>query len=97
MLGIVLGSMALGVLLGYPFGGILYAFVGKSAPFFIIAILTLITLALQLVYVDMRRSTTEVSTRAHLLRENAIFPFSNDLGERSEHQLFLFAFGCRYN
>lgn len=53
--------MALGVLLGYPFGGILYAFVGKSAPFFIIAILTLITLILQLVYVDMQRSTTEVS------------------------------------
>lgn len=42
MIGIILGSMALGVLLGYPFGGILYAFIGKSAPFFIISFLTLI-------------------------------------------------------
>lgn len=42
VIGIVLGSMALGVLLGYPFGGILYAFNGKSAPFFIIAFLTFI-------------------------------------------------------
>lgn len=36
--------MALGVLIGYPFGGILYAFSGKSAPFYIISILTLIIL-----------------------------------------------------
>lgn len=63
MLGVVLGSMALGVLLGYPFGGILYAFIGKSAPFFIIAFLTFVTLMLQLVYVDMQRSTTEVRSR----------------------------------
>lgn len=46
VIGIILGSMALGVLLGYPFGGILYAFIGKSAPFFIIAILTLIVLGM---------------------------------------------------
>lgn len=46
VIGIILGSMALGVLLGYPFGGILYAFIGKSAPFFIIAILTFIVLGM---------------------------------------------------
>lgn len=44
MIGIVLGSMALGVLLGYPFGGIFYAFYGKSAPFFVISILTFLIL-----------------------------------------------------
>lgn len=44
VIGIVLGSMALGVLVGYPFGGILYAFHGKSAPFFVISILTFLTL-----------------------------------------------------
>lgn len=44
IIGIILGSMALGVLLGYPFGGIMYAFSGKSAPFYIIAILTFIVL-----------------------------------------------------
>lgn len=42
VIGIILGSMALGVLFGYPFGGILYAFSGKSAPFYIIAILIFI-------------------------------------------------------
>lgn len=44
VIGIVLGSMALGVLLGYPFGGILYAFKGKSAPFFVISILSFLIL-----------------------------------------------------
>lgn len=44
IIGMILGSMALGVLLGYPFGGILYAFSGKSAPFFIIAALTFVVL-----------------------------------------------------
>jgi DHA1 family solute carrier family 18 vesicular amine transporter 1/2 len=38
VMGIVLGSMALGVLLGYPFGSLLYDFVGKMAPFLIISI-----------------------------------------------------------
>ncbi|KAJ6637229.1 Synaptic vesicular amine transporter, partial [Pseudolycoriella hygida] len=37
VMGIILGSIALGVLLGYPFGGILYDFVGKSAPFYILS------------------------------------------------------------
>lgn len=44
VIGFILGSMALGVLLGYPFGGILYAFSGKSAPFYIIAVLTFMIL-----------------------------------------------------
>lgn len=44
VIGIVLGSMALGVLIGYPFGGILYALNGKSAPFFVISILTFLIL-----------------------------------------------------
>lgn len=44
IIGMILGSMALGVLLGYPFGGILYAFSGKSAPFYIIAAMTFIIL-----------------------------------------------------
>lgn len=46
VIGMVLGSMALGVLLGYPFGGILYAFSGKSAPFYIIAVLIFIILGI---------------------------------------------------
>jgi DHA1 family solute carrier family 18 vesicular amine transporter 1/2 len=41
-MGIVLGSMALGVLLGYPFGSLLYDFVGKMAPFLIISVAVLL-------------------------------------------------------
>lgn len=36
VMGLVMGSIALGVLVGYPFGGILYDFVNKSTPFNII-------------------------------------------------------------
>lgn len=38
IMGVVLGSIALGVLLGYPFGSLVYDFVGKSAPFIVIAL-----------------------------------------------------------
>lgn len=44
IIGILLGSMALGVLLGYTFGGIFYAFYGKSTPFIVIAVLTFLIL-----------------------------------------------------
>lgn len=40
-MGIALGGLALGVLIGPPFGGIMYEFVGKSAPFMILAALAL--------------------------------------------------------
>lgn len=36
VMGLVMGSIALGVLVGYPFGGILYYFVDKSTPFNVI-------------------------------------------------------------
>ncbi|KAH8299994.1 hypothetical protein KR044_008451 [Drosophila immigrans] len=40
-MGIALGGLALGVLIGPPFGGVMYEFVGKSAPFLILAGLAL--------------------------------------------------------
>jgi MFS transporter, DHA1 family, solute carrier family 18 (vesicular amine transporter), member 1/2 len=40
-MGIALGGLALGVLIGPPFGGIMYQFVGKSAPFLILSALAL--------------------------------------------------------
>lgn len=40
-MGIALGGLALGVLIGPPFGGIMYEFVGKSAPFLILSALAL--------------------------------------------------------
>ncbi|KAI0237707.1 Synaptic vesicular amine transporter [Lamellibrachia satsuma] len=36
-MGIALGGVALGVLVGYPFGGFMYEFVGKTPPFLVIA------------------------------------------------------------
>ncbi|KAG7215015.1 hypothetical protein INR49_022861 [Caranx melampygus] len=38
-MGIALGGLALGVLIGAPFGSVMYEFVGKSAPFLILAFL----------------------------------------------------------
>ena len=40
-MGLALGGLALGVLIGPPFGGFMYQFVGKSAPFIILALLAL--------------------------------------------------------
>ncbi|XP_039381713.1 chromaffin granule amine transporter [Mauremys reevesii] len=47
-MGIALGGLALGVLVGAPFGSVMYEFVGKSAPFLILAFLALLDGALQL-------------------------------------------------
>ncbi|ELK19233.1 Chromaffin granule amine transporter [Pteropus alecto] len=41
-MGIALGGLALGVLAGAPFGSVMYEFVGKSAPFLILAFLALL-------------------------------------------------------
>lgn len=38
---IALGGLALGVLIGPPFGGIMYEFVGKASPFLVLALLAL--------------------------------------------------------
>ncbi|XP_062452652.1 chromaffin granule amine transporter [Rhea pennata] len=47
-MGIALGGLALGVLIGAPFGSVMYEFVGKSSPFLILAFLALLDGALQL-------------------------------------------------
>uniref|UniRef100_A0A1A7WJ38 Solute carrier family 18 (Vesicular monoamine), member 2 n=2 Tax=Iconisemion striatum TaxID=60296 RepID=A0A1A7WJ38_9TELE len=47
-IGIALGGLALGVLVGPPFGSVMYDFVGKTAPFLILAFLALFDGALQL-------------------------------------------------
>ena len=40
-MGLALGGLALGVLIGPPFGGILSEYVGKTVPFLILAVLAL--------------------------------------------------------
>ncbi|XP_071340211.1 chromaffin granule amine transporter isoform X3 [Trachinotus anak] len=47
-MGIALGGLAMGVLIGAPFGSLMYDFVGKSAPFLILAFLAVFDGALQL-------------------------------------------------
>ncbi|XP_068559131.1 chromaffin granule amine transporter [Cebidichthys violaceus] len=47
-MGIALGGLAMGVLIGAPFGSVMYEFVGKRAPFLILALLALFDGALQL-------------------------------------------------
>ncbi|EDL28728.1 chromaffin granule amine transporter isoform X1 [Mus musculus] len=46
-MGIALGGLALGLLVGAPFGSVMYEFVGKSSPFLILAFLALLDGALQ--------------------------------------------------
>ncbi|XP_074664361.1 chromaffin granule amine transporter [Strix aluco] len=47
-MGIALGGLALGVLIGAPFGSVMYEFMGKSSPFLVLAFLALLDGALQL-------------------------------------------------
>uniref|UniRef100_A0AAY4AWF5 Major facilitator superfamily (MFS) profile domain-containing protein n=1 Tax=Denticeps clupeoides TaxID=299321 RepID=A0AAY4AWF5_9TELE len=47
-MGIALGGLAMGVLIGAPFGSVMYEFVGKSSPFLVLAFLALFDGALQM-------------------------------------------------
>ncbi|NXI47882.1 VMAT1 protein, partial [Galbula dea] len=47
-MGIALGGLALGLLIGAPFGSVMYEFVGKSSPFLVLAFLALLDGVLQL-------------------------------------------------
>lgn len=58
-MGIALGGLALGVLIGPPFGGIMYEYIGKSAPFLILAILALCDGMLQLFMLQPSVVTTD--------------------------------------
>ncbi|XP_043465035.1 synaptic vesicular amine transporter isoform X2 [Leptopilina heterotoma] len=59
-MGIALGGLALGVLIGPPFGGIMYEFVGKSAPFLVLSALALGDGLLQLLMLQPSIVYTEV-------------------------------------
>lgn len=47
-MGLALGGLALGVVIGPPFGGFMYQFIGKTAPFLVLAFLALADGCLQL-------------------------------------------------
>ncbi|XP_064630887.1 synaptic vesicular amine transporter-like [Lineus longissimus] len=71
-MGIALGGQAIGVLAGYPAGGALYQFVGKTAPFMICATLLTVNGGLQFLLLQPSISTKKClvgESWYHLLRD----------------------------
>uniref|UniRef100_A0ACB8EYG7 Uncharacterized protein n=1 Tax=Sphaerodactylus townsendi TaxID=933632 RepID=A0ACB8EYG7_9SAUR len=66
-MGIALGGLALGVLVGAPFGSVMYAFVGKSSPFLILAFLALLDGALQMCILQPSKISPESTQGTPLL------------------------------
>ncbi|XP_016066374.1 PREDICTED: chromaffin granule amine transporter [Miniopterus natalensis] len=66
-MGIALGGLALGVLVGAPFGSVMYEFVGKSAPFLILAFLALLDGALQFCILQPSKFSPESAKGTPLL------------------------------
>ncbi|CAI5682007.1 synaptic vesicular amine transporter [Oreochromis niloticus] len=66
-IGIALGGLALGVLVGPPFGSVMYEFVGKTAPFLILAFLAMFDGALQLFILQPTKVTPESQKGTPLL------------------------------
>uniref|UniRef100_A0A7N6F7B5 Major facilitator superfamily (MFS) profile domain-containing protein n=1 Tax=Anabas testudineus TaxID=64144 RepID=A0A7N6F7B5_ANATE len=62
-IGIALGGLALGVLVGPPFGSVMYEFVGKTAPFLILAFLAVFDGALQLFVLQPTKVEPEVISK----------------------------------
>uniref|UniRef100_A0A2K6FXV5 Solute carrier family 18 member A1 n=1 Tax=Propithecus coquereli TaxID=379532 RepID=A0A2K6FXV5_PROCO len=58
-MGTALGGLALGLLVGAPFGSVMYEFVGKSSPFLVLAFLALLDGALQLCILQPSRVSPE--------------------------------------
>lgn len=71
VMGVILGSIALGVLFGYPLGGFLYDFVSESAPFIIISAFLFTDLAFQLTFFDLTHN--EVITPHRYAQAHGIY------------------------
>ncbi|NXC47648.1 VMAT1 protein, partial [Penelope pileata] len=66
-MGIALGGLALGVLVGAPFGSVMYEFVGKASPFLVLALLALLDGALQLCILQPSKVSPESTQGTPLL------------------------------
>ncbi|CAM9384582.1 unnamed protein product [Lampetra fluviatilis] len=66
-MGIALSGLALGVLVGPPFGSVMYAFVSKTAPFLVLAVLALFDGALQLCVLQKPKAIAESQKGSSLL------------------------------
>ncbi|XP_034937826.1 synaptic vesicular amine transporter-like [Chelonus insularis] len=65
IMGFVLGSIALGVLVGYPIGSILYDIEGKEAPFLLIALLIFLPICLQMLNVNIDLNSSTIENTSH--------------------------------
>ncbi|KAF3429475.1 hypothetical protein E2986_04682 [Frieseomelitta varia] len=61
IMGFVLGSIALGVLVGYPIGSVLYDLEGKMAPFLLVSCFIVVTICLQIFTLDVEMNTETMS------------------------------------
>lgn len=70
-MGIALGGLALGVLVGPPYGGVLYQWAGKELPFILLALLALFDGSLQFVVLQPKidRGEPEGSTIKQLAKD----------------------------
>ncbi|XP_061646806.1 synaptic vesicular amine transporter isoform X1 [Phyllopteryx taeniolatus] len=66
-IGIALGGLAMGVLVGPPFGSVMYEFIGKTAPFLVLAFLALFDGALQLFILQPTKVEPETQKGTPLL------------------------------
>ncbi|XP_043309764.1 chromaffin granule amine transporter [Cervus canadensis] len=66
-MGIALGGLALGVLVGAPFGSVTYVFLGRTVPFLILAFLALLDGALQLCILQPSKVSPESAKGTPLL------------------------------
>ncbi|XP_067879148.1 chromaffin granule amine transporter-like [Heterodontus francisci] len=66
-MGIALGGIAMGVLVGAPFGSVMYEFIGKSAPFLTLAALSLFSGVLQICILQPTKATAESQNGSSLL------------------------------
>ncbi|CAJ0609364.1 unnamed protein product [Cylicocyclus nassatus] len=70
-MGIALGGIALGVLVGPPYGGVLYQWAGKELPFILLALLALFDGSLQFIVLQPKvdRGEPEGSTIKQLVKD----------------------------
>lgn len=104
-MGIALGGLALGVLIGPPFGGIMYEFIGKSAPFLVLSVLALGDGLLQLFMLQpsIQKAETEPPTLKALISDPYILIAAGELGIKricfvifEEYFIFRFYYLCQY-
>ncbi|KOX72730.1 Synaptic vesicular amine transporter [Melipona quadrifasciata] len=72
IMGFVLGSIALGVLVGYPIGSVLYDLEGKMAPFLLVSCFIVVTICLQIFTLDVEmnnESSDRNTSWTHLLSD----------------------------